>query len=506
MKKKKNKTLNMGPVFIIMIMMMVVSGLSLVCNLFQVRADQTEIVVNSLETSVISVKNFLSPSGIKYFFSSAIDNLSVFEPLFLLIVSLIGIGIGEKSGLFKAMFDPFKKVKTGVVTVVVLMFSMLCVFLGDNTFAFLLPFIGVVYKYLGKNPMLGIITCFIGLSAGYGSGIFVNNDILQLGQLTQSSARVEVDSDYIFSMTSYLNIMVTAFVIMVISCYAFIHKLILPKLPHVKKDIEEDLIVDRTALMYSNFTFMIIVIILIYTLIPGLFGSGILLDKSADSYVAALLGVNSPFKKSYIYIVTIILMICGYIYGKTSGNIKNSNEYSTGLSKSFDNLGYVFVLIFFTSQLISILNWANLGNVLASGMINFLSGMQFSGVALIVIMFIIIFLVGLIIPSTIDKWILASPVIVPLFMRSNISPEFTQYIFMVASGLSKAITPVFPYFIILVAFLEKYDTNEKTKTTIFGTIKMILPVMLILTGIWILILVGWFTIGLPLGIDGSITL
>ena len=506
MRTKKNKTLNMGPVFIIMIMMIVVAILSLICNLLQIRADQTEIVINSLETSVISVKNIISPAGIKYFFSSVVTNLSVFEPLFLLIISLIGIGIGEASGLFKAMFEPFKKVKTGVITVVVLMISMVCVFLGDNSFAFLLPFIGVVYKYLGKNPLLGIITSFIGMAAGYASGLLINNDILVLGELTQLSARVEVDSEYIFNSWSYLYIMIASFIIMIISSLIFIHKLILPKLPYVKKEIEEDLKVDKTALMYSNFTCIIIFIILAYTIIPGLFGSGILLDKTADNYILSLLGDKAPFKEAYIYIVTIILMICGYVYGKTSGNIKNSNEYSTGLSRSFDNLGYVFVLIFFTSQLISILNWTNLGNVLASGMINFLSGMQFSGIALIIIMFVIIFLVGLIMPSTIDKWILASPVIVPLFMRSNISPEFTQYIFMVASGLSKAITPIFPYFIILVAFLEKYDTNEKTKTTIFGTIKLILPVILILTGIWLLILVGWFTIGLPLGIGGNITL
>jgi aminobenzoyl-glutamate transport protein len=61
------------------------------------------------------------------------------------------------------------------------------------------------------------------------------------------------------------------------------------------------------------------------------------------------------------------------------------------------------------------------------------------------------------------------------------------------------------YFIILLAFLEKYSKSE-TKITVFGTIKTILPTVLLLLGVWILIITGWYIIGLPLGVGTSITL
>ena len=108
-------------------------------------------------------------------------------------------------------------------------------------------------------------------------------------------------------------------------------------------------------------------LLLVYSITPAIPGGGFLLDKTENIYVAQLLSENSPFKSSIIFIITMMLMICGYIYGKVSGNIKNSNDYSVGLSKSFNKLGYAFVLMFFTSQMIGILNWTNLGEVISSG-------------------------------------------------------------------------------------------------------------------------------------------
>lgn len=503
---KKKKKLSLGPVFTIMIIILVVVIVSVLFSILQVRSDKTAIVNGALETSVVSVRNIFSIEGLTYFFSHSVLNLALFEPLFLLIISLIGIGIGEKSGLFKALFSPFKKVKTGVITVIILLISIASTFIGEYSFALLLPFVGVFYKYSGKNPVLGILTAFIGLTAGYASGFITNFDSVGLGHLTEIAARVEVDRSYVFHMFSNLYIMITSAVILTVMGTILIHKFLEPKIPKIKVEVEEDLDIDKNALMYSNFTFILMLFILLYAILPFLPGGGFLLDKSGSNYIAQLLGSGAPFKSSIVFIITIMFMICGYIYGKVSGNIKNSNDYSVGLSKSFDKLGYVFVLMFFAAQLIGILNWTNLGEVVGSGLISMLSHAQFSGIPLIITMFIIIVLLSIIIPGTLDKWILSSPIIVPLFMRANIAPEFTQFIFQVADGLGKSITPIFPYFIILIAFLEKYDTNEKTKITIFGTIKMILPTILLLLGVWIIILLGWYIIGLPLGIEGVTTL
>ena len=133
-----------------------------------------------------------------------------------------------------------------------------------------------------------------------------------------------------------------------------------------------------------------------------------------------------------------------------------------------------------------------------------LSLFEFSGVPLIVMFFLVVIVMSIIMPSTITKWSLCSPVVVPLFMKANIVPAFTQFIFVVADGIGKCITPLFGYFIVFLGYLEKY--NENKKITIFGTIKSIIVPVALITVVWILILVGWYIIGLPLGIGTYTTM
>jgi aminobenzoyl-glutamate transport protein len=332
-----------------------------------------------------------------------------------------------------------------------------------------------------------------------------NYDTVSLGILTQAAARVDVDSTYTFNIFSSIYIMIVSTIILTIIGNIIIMKVLYPKLPKEKEAIEEDLVVSKKALGISNIAMIIMIIFIAYGITPKIFGGGFLLDKSGDNYISMLLSDSAPFKNSIIFIITFIIMVCGYIYGKISKNINNSTDYSVGLSKSFDKLGYVFVLSFFASQMVAILDWTGIDDVLCSIIVDLISKAQFSGLPLILITMLFLLLIGIIMPNTYDKWVIISPIMVPLFMRSNIAPEFTQFIFQVVDGVSKSISPIFMYFIILLAFLEKYSKSE-TKITVFGTIKTILPTVLLLLGVWILIITGWYIIGLPLGVGTSITL
>ena len=199
-------------------------------------------------------------------------------------------------------------------------------------------------------------------------------------------------------------------------------------------------------------------------------------------------------------------MFSSWVYGEFSGNIKNSYEYSLGLSKNFEGLGYSFVLLFFLAQLIGILNWTNISEVITVRLVDFIASLPFSGIPLILVLFIIVIIISIFIPNILTKWILMSPLIVPLFMRSNINPDFTQFIFKVADGIGKSITPLFAYYLIMLALVNKYNSDSDFKVTVFGTMKMILPVILTITGLWLLIIIGWYIIGLPIGLRGYPTL
>lgn len=498
MKKKRINKKLLGPVITIMILIFAVVIMSAIFSFFEIDAEQTRIVKNSLETSIVTVNNILTKDGIKYILSNIITNLQVFQPLILLIISLICVSIVEASGLFKMIFKPLRALNPKFLTFLVLLVGIGSNFLGEYNYIFLLPIIAILYKDIGRKPLLGILTIFLGITIGYGAGFVYNNDEIVLSVLTQQAASIDVDKDFIYALNSNSYIIFVSTFILAISGVFIIHNFLDKKVP--KSNIEEDIEINysKKGLYYSNIVFAVLVLIILYMIIPGIPGSGILLGEG-DTYVEKLMGASSPFYQGFTFIILGMTMVCSFIYGYISKNIKNSTEYSVGLSKNFEGLGYVFVLLFFVSQLLGILDWTNLGKVIACLLTSALSALPFSGLPLLVTLFIFVILMSILVPSVTTKWEIMSPLTVPLLMRTNITPSFTQFIFRVADGIGKCITPFFAYFMIMLAFLEKYNTKDNVKITVFGTLKLIIPTILLFIGVWLLIILSWYIIGVPTG-------
>ena len=324
-------------------------------------------------------------------------------------------------------------------------------------------------------------------------------------RVSNKDADGNVDKDYVFNAWSNTYAMVASTFILSIIGTIIIETILKPKVKESIKE-EDELAISRKGLLWSSIAFVILMLIGIYTIVPDLPGSGLLLDNTKTSYVTQLLGEKAPFQDAFGFIFLIIMMVCSGIYGKISKNIKSTNDFSVGLSKEFDNLGYIFILMFFSALMISVLNWTNLGTVIGSWLISFMSNLEFTGLPLIVTMFIIIIIMSFVIPDTVTKWQIASPILIPLFMKANITPDFTQFIFKAADSVGKGMTPFFIYFIIMLAFLEKYNNKETNKITVFGTLNLLRPTILIFMAVWLLIVVGWFIMGLPLGPNTAPTL
>lgn len=501
LKKQKKEHKILGPILVIGILTIIIMIFSCLFSLLGIESQIPDTSNGSLEMTMVTVNNIFSIDGIKYFMSNCVTNFKLLEPLALLIISLISISIAESSGLLKHLTSPFKRVSTPVLIFFTLIMSVILTLFGDYSFIILLPLTGIVYKYLGKNPMLGILTAFIGITCSYGTGIIYNYNTYLLGKMTQLSATMEVDPTFTYDVLSCCYIMiVSTFIVTFVGTYV-INRYLAPKFKKV--DIEDDNVnISNRALWFTNLALLIILSLIVIMILPG----GLLLDNSQTTYIAKLMSDSSPFKEGFIFIILIAMMICGAIYGKISKNITNRLDYNVGLYKSFDNVGYVFVLMFFASIMMSVLKWTNLGTFISALLINLVSSLQFSGALLIIVFFVFVIIIGFLIPDAYTKWSLMAPLVVPLFMRANVTPEFTQFIFSVADGIGKSVSPFFIYFIIMLGFLQKYNDKNDKEITIFGTLKLILPVVLMLAIVWLVIIVSWNIIGVPLGIETYATI
>ena len=497
--KLKRNLKKQGPIITIIFLCFVIALVSLVLSIFKVSGNATE--AGTLETSIVTVNNIFSKEGIKYILNNSIMNFTLMDTIVYLIMSLMAVSILEASGLLKHLLRPLTKVKSKYVTLIFVFIGIISTILGDYSYALLIPLAGVAYKLLGRNPALGIITVFIGMTIGYGVGIVPNYQDYMMGLITTKSA-TSIDTSYKYNLFSNFYINLACVVILTIAATLLIEKLLVKKF--LRYDEKDKYNLSKKALYTSVIFGVILSAIVIYSIIPGLPASGILLNDNTKVYVARVFGKDSPFGNGFMLIIVGITIVCSYIYGRISGNIRNSNDTTNSLTKSFENTGYIFVLLFFSSIMLGLLEWSNIGAVIATNIVDFIGGLSFSGVPLLFVSFIALLIISILMPTTLAKWSLVAPIFVPVLMRANITPNFAQTLFAAGDAAGKLFSPIFIYLIVAIGFLYKHDSTMNT--SIFSTMKKMMPTIILLTLIYFIILIGWYLIGLPLGFNTSITM
>ena len=82
-----------------------------------------------------------------------------------------------------------------------------------------------------------------------------------------------------------------------------------------------------------------------------------------------------------------------------------------------------------------------------------------------------------------------------MLMQIGISPDLTQAAYRVGDSTTNIITPLMPYFPLIVVFAQRY-----VKKTGIGTmVSLMLPYSVSLFFLWSLLLVAFWVLGLPLG-------
>ena len=162
-------------------------------------------------------------------------------------------------------------------------------------------------------------------------------------------------------------------------------------------------------------------------------------------------------------------------------------------------MGEMLILLFVVSQFISVFKQTNIGTVIGCLLANLLGSLNFTGIPLIIFTIIIIGIANLFITTPTAKWEIFSPVVVPAFMQSNLSPQFAQFILRVGSSITAGITPLLACFAIYIGYLNIYNKDKSKPITIHKSISYVMPYFVIIGLTWILLTIGWYVIGLPLG-------
>lgn len=497
------KKIKLSPIMMFIILIFGTIVLSGILHLFNVQSEYTTVnkVTNELVNNVVEVKNILSGSGIKHIVTTAVSGFVNFAPLSTLIIVLIGIGILEKTGFMEAFFTVLtRNSKRYAITFMLILISLMFSILGDIGFVVMLPIGALLFKYGRRNPLGGIIASFASLSFGYGINLFLSSNDSSLLDITLNAAKV-LDTNYTIGIFFSLFVMIVALIATSLIFTNITEKRIMPKLPRVESEEKEVVITNKElrGLVIGIGVGILYILLIVYMIIPGLPLSGTLLDTSGSKYIDMLFGANSLFNKGFIFIVTMLFVIIGLGYGIVTKTIKNNNDIAESLGSSLDGIGNILVLLFFASLFINVFEESNIGLVIVAGFSKIIGSLNFTGIWLIIIVFIAVAIANIFVPSSIVKWNMLSGSVIPLFMNASISPEFAQVIYIAGDSITNGLTPILTYFVIYIAFMEKYNKSDET-ITLFGSMKYMTPYFIYITIIWFVLIVGWYLLGVPIGI------
>jgi len=521
-KKLKLKKFYFHPITSFILLTALVILLSGLFSALELQGTYTEIDSNGqLNSILVTVENLLNYDGMKYMISNAARTFISFAPLNMLLISLLGISIAQSTGLLDTVMKRhINKLQPKTITFLLLLLATVSTLINEIGYVVLIPIAAIIYQASGRHPFAGILTAFCGVAFGHGVTLFVGSLEVSLIPYTTIAARL-IDEVFHVSLTSNLYIIIAMTFLISFIGTIILEKFIFPKLGRYKEkevtelyqteeldiiDVEEEeqkkIAIDKKekkGLRYAMITGIIVVMLFIYMIIPNLPLSGMLLDMNETTYLNQLFGINSYFQDGFTYMMALLFLIMGIAYGIGAKTIKNDKDIINGATSYLNEVGGLIIMIFFASQFIAIFKKTNIGTIITAWGANLINNLSFSGLPLIILVIIVIAIANLFITTPSLKWAILSSVVVPLLMQSNVSPQFAQFLLRVGDSMTNGITPLLAYFVIYIGYLNIYNPNKNRPITISKGIKFVMPYCLMISACWIILTIGWYLLGLPLG-------
>lgn len=455
-------------------------------------------VVHPGTGETVAPVNLMSVKGLHFILTTMVDNFTGFAPLGTVLVSMLGIGIAESSGLIGT------SLRLLVISAPKKLLTFVLVFAGilSNTasevgYVLLVPLGAIIFLAVGRHPIGGMAATFAGVSGGYSANLLLGTIDPLLAGLSQEAANIIQEGYKVSAAANYYFMVVSTFVIAITGTWVT-EKLVMPRLgeytgdekPEELKKINDT---ERRGLRFALISSVLLAVFILAGLIPE---QGYLRDPQTGDIL------HSPFMDGIVAFIFIGAGIIGVAYGIGAGTYKNDTMVMKGMGKAMETLGIYIVLVFFAAQFVAYFKETNLGLIFA---IEGAEVLKSSGLGDIPLMLAFIFLSGLInmvMGSASAKWAIMAPVFIPMFMLLGYSPELVQATYRVGDSVTNIISPMMSYFALIVAFMEKYDN----KAGIGTVISTMLPYTITFTVVWSILLIVWILLGIPLGPDAGLYL
>lgn len=455
----------------------------------------------------VTIVNLLSKTGLDWQLRNMVKNFAGFPPLGLVLVMMIGLGVTTKSGFLETLMKNIARVPEKFIIFAVFLFGICGNLASDAAIVIVPPLTGALFFSMRKNPIFGLVLGYGAVCAGFTANLFIAGTDVLLSGISTTAYQIVVPGGEIYPTANYFFMVISTFVISILGA-VFVSKFMMPvfgnwedKFDHCEAAEEMHSaagdfgVSDTEASAFRGamwFTLIYWVIMLAMVLIPG----GPLRDPVKDTIIP------SPFIKGMVPIMLLYFILVGVVYGRKAGTITKPADLINGMVSSVGHMASYIVIILPIANFIAAFTKSNMAIVMAVKLADWLKGMGLTGFGLLVAIIILSTFVNLFVSSGSTKWAFMAPVIIPMLYYLGYSPQLAQLLYRIGDSSTNSITPMMPYFPILLGLAAKYDKDVGIGTIISRG----LPISLFFLVTWIILLAIWYVIGLPIGPGAGISI
>jgi aminobenzoyl-glutamate transport protein len=475
-----------------------------------------------VQEQTFAVRSLFAIDGIRFVFSSFVNNFAGFAVVAVTFVAMAGVGVAEKAGLMAALIRKLVQVAPrGLIAFFLIFVGVLSSVASDAGYLILIPLAATAFMTLGRHPLAGMAAAYAGVSAIFAVNVLITPIDSMLTEITneaiaQTSAEpIDITANLFFAIASSILMAIVAVVVTT----RIVERRLGPYDPslgdpayvgipgdadivdgptsgrhdpvhHEGADLadraDEDML-EAKGLRYALYTFLAMVVgILLLTLPSG--------APLREPETGAIIGAT-PFMASLIFLITLMFLGAGIAYGIGAKTITSSADVIDGVTKTFAGLAGLVFMLLMISQFIAYLNYTNMTRVAAVELAGILERAGLGALPLLVAMIVVIIVLNLIIPGVVPKWAIFAPVFIPIFVRLGVAPQTVLAAYRVGDSPTNVITPLMVYLPFIVVVAQRYVRNAGIGTIV----ALMLPYVIFIAVAWILLFIAWWILGIPLG-------
>jgi len=457
-------------------------------------------VIDPRTDAPLIVNNLLTGSALTEFLSQMVSIFMGFAPLGVVLVAMLGVGVADAAGYFNTGIKLLlSKTSLALLTPVVILVGLLSHSAVDAGYVLVIPLGGVIFHAAGRHPLAGIAAAFAGVSGGFSANPLPSALDPLLQGFTQPAAQILDAAILVNPLCNYFFTMASSGLIIALGWY-ITDRLIEPRLQKntpIDEDSESsegmDVISKKESrgFWWATSIMFLGLLVLVLALIPE---SSPFRDANGS-----LNSFQAPIMQSIVPLIFLLFLIPGVVYGYVAQVFQNSKDMVDAMTKSMSGMAYYIVMAFFCALFVHAFGASNIGALLALKGAGILQALAFPGSVTIIGIILLTAFVNLFVGSASAKWALLAPIFVPMLMQVGISPDLTQAAYRIGDSSSNIITPLMPYFPLVVVYCQKY-----VKKTGIGTLTSIMiPYSITFLIAWSAFLIIYWVLGIPLGFGAS---